>query len=155
MKTSELNPLATFKHLRTGSTTAKNLSILYVLASLILAYKMRDHVEYLLPLVIGALMVLWYTFTYLTLKKFDLKKNDLQNHVHLYRDHILRREKYESTVFFIWFLTIVPTILFKEEITIVMVILIMIGIYLISFLGNYLFTKAKRILEELEHNLES
>lgn len=150
MEKTKINPLATFRYLLTGSATARNLSFLYVCVSLLLAYYLRAHIEYIVPLGLGALLVIWYTLTFLNLKQFNLKTNELQYQVRLYRAHILKREKYESSVFFIWFLTIVPAVLFGEEITIATVIVFMTGIYSVFMLGSYLFTKARKTLEDLE-----
>lgn len=150
MKKTENSPVSKFRYLLNGSAMAKNLSFLYVITSLMLAYKMRDHLEYFIPLIIGALLILWYTLTYLTLKGFNPKGIDLQNQLKLYRRHIVKREKYESSVFFIWILTIVPGFLFGKEISIFTVIIFMIAIYLMIVLGGYLFKRAKNQLHELE-----
>ena len=149
MKTTDVNPETTFKYLLKGSATARNLSFIYILVSLILAYKMRDHLEYLIPLIVGALLILWYTLTHLMLKEFKVK-NDLKNQFKLYKSHILKREKYESTVFFVWLLTIVPAFLFEKEISIFTIVRYMAIAYIVIVRRNYLFKKTISELNRLE-----
>ena len=150
MKTTGINPETKFKYLLKGSATARNLSFVYILVSIILAYKMRDHVEYIITLILGALLILWYTLTHLMLKEFKLKKIDLKNQFKRYRSHILKREKYESTVYFIWLLTILPAFLFGKEISIFTAVRYMVIAYLVIVIGNYLFKKTMNELNELE-----
>ncbi len=155
MKKTINNPITKFKYLLKGSATARNLSFIYVVLSLTSAFKMRDQIEYVIPLIIGALLILWYTLTHLMLKNINLKENDLKNQFKLYRSHILKREKYESAVFFIWLLTITPAYLYGRDITIFTVIKWMVILYVFFVFGNSLFKKVKTELKELEQQINN
>jgi hypothetical protein len=150
MKTTQINPVEKFKYLLKGSVMARNLTFLYVLVSVILAFKMRAQIIYVVPLVFGALLMLWYGLTYLSLKNINLKKNDLSDQFLLYKARLFKREKYESTVIFIWSLTIIPAILEGAEITIFTVLIYMVAIYIVLVGGNSLFKKVKKELKDLE-----
>lgn len=158
MRKEENNPISKFKHMLKGSSTARNLSFIYVLLSLILAFKMRAELEYVVPLIIGALLIIWYTLTHLSLKNINLKKGNLKSQFVNYKSNILKREKYESTISFIWLLTIIPAYLAGQEITIFTVLKYMIILFVIFAFGNNMFKKVKTDLKELElqiNNLEA
>lgn len=156
MKKTEYNPITKFKHLIKGSATARNLSFIYIVLSLTLAFKMREQLEYVIPLIIGAVLIIWYTLTHLMLRGINLKKNkDLRNQFELYKKQTLKREKYESTVFFIWILTIVPAYLYNQEITVFTVIKSMVVIYIVIVLGGIMFNKVKNDLKGLEHQINN
>jgi len=150
MKTKKINPVEKFKYLLKGSVMARNLTFLYVLVSVILAFKMRAQIIYVVPLVFGALLMLWYGLTYLSLKNINLKKNDLSDQFLLYKARLFKREKYESTVIFIWSLTIIPAILEGAEIIIFTVLIYMVAIYIVLVGGNSLFKKVKKELKDIE-----
>lgn len=155
MKTPERKPVKTFQYLLNGSASARNLSFLYIVLSIFLTFKMRAHVEYVIPLVAGSILLLWYTLTHFKLKRFNIKSGDLADQLGIYREHILKREKFESTVFFSWILTIIPAVLFEREISVATVIVFMIAIFLVIVLGNYLFKKVIKELNELELQLDA
>ena len=158
MKKTENNPISKFKYLLKGSNTAKNLSLIYVLLSLMLAFKMRAQIEYVIPLIIGAILIIWYTLTHLLLKNMNLKKDNLKSQFEKYKSNILKREKHESTIYFIWLLTIIPAYLAGKEITIFTVLKNMILLYIVFSIGNIMFKKVKTDLKELElqiNNLEA
>lgn len=158
MRKEENNPIIKFRDMLKGSATARNLSFIYVLLSLILAFKMRTELEYVIPLIIGALLIIWYTLTHLSLKKINLQKGNLKNQFDKYQLNILKREKYESTIYFMWLLTIIPAYLAGVEITIFTVLKYMIILFVIFAFGNKMFKKVKTDLKELElqiNNLEA
>lgn len=156
MKKTENNPVTKLKYLIKGSATARNLSFIYVLLSIMLAYKLRDQIEYVIPLIIGAVLIIWYTLTHLMLRGINLKKNNnLRNQFELYKKQTLKREKYEFTVFFIWLLTIVPAYLYNQEITVFTVIKSMIILYVVIVFGGITFNKVKDDLKELEHQIDN
>lgn len=163
MKNIENNPITKFKHLLKGSATARGLSFIYVVVSLTLAFKLRANLTYVIPLILGALLILWYTLTHLSIKDINLKDQDLKSQFLRYKNHILKREKYESTIYFIWILTITPAFFFEKDITVFTVIKGMVIMYIFTSLGNRLFKKVKAELKLLElqinknhttHNLE-
>lgn len=154
MKNTDINPIKKFKKLLTGSKTARNLTFIYVVLSITLAYKMRDQIEYVIPLLFGAVLILWYALTHLMLKGINLKKNtDLKNQLELYKKQTLKREKYEFTVCFIWILTIVPAYLYNEDITVFTVIKWMVVLYIVIVVGGIMFNKVKKELKDLEHQI--
>lgn len=158
MRKEESNPISKFRDMIKGSTAARNLSFIYVLLSLVLAFKMRAELEYVVPLIIGALLIIWYTLTHLSLKNINLKKGNLKNQFDKYQSNILKREKYESIIYFIWLLTIIPAYLAGKEITIFTVLKYMIILFVIFAFGNNMFKKVKTDLKELElqiNNLEA
>ncbi|ARV15207.1 hypothetical protein [Polaribacter sp. SA4-12] len=143
MRKEENNPISKFKHMLKGSSTARNLSFIYVLLSLLLAFKMRAELEYVVPLIIGALLIIWYTLTHLSLKNINLKEGNLKSQFNKYQSNILKREKYESTIYFIWLLTIIPAYLVDKEITTFTVLKYMIILFIIFAFGNNMFKKVK------------
>lgn len=155
MKKTEKNPEVKFKQLLKGSALARNLSLIYVLLSLILAYKMRTQIEYVVPLLLGAALIIWYTVTYLSLNRITLIKNDLRSQFDLYKISILKREKYEAIILFIWALTIIPAYLSNQEITISTLIGWLIIIFIVFVLGNGMFKIVKKELKELEQQMNS
>ena len=155
MKKAERSPVSKFKYLLKGSVTARNLSFIYVLLSLMLAFKMREQIEYVIPLIIGALLIIWYTLTHLLLKNMNLKKDNLKSQFEKYQSNILKREKYESTIYFIWLLTIIPAYLAGEQITIFTVLKYMILLYIVFAFGNSMFKKVKTDLKELEQQINN
>lgn len=156
MKKLENNPVAKFKSLLKGSKTARNLTFIYVILSITLAYKMRDQIEYVIPLILGALLILWYALTHLMLKGINLKKNtDLKNQFNKYKKQTLRREKYEFTIMFIWILTIIPAYLYNQDITVFTVLKWMVVLYIVIVVGDIMFNKVKKDLKDLEHQINS
>lgn len=155
MKTTEKSPTETFSKLLKGSATARNLTFIYVLISLTLAFKLRAQLSYVIPLLLGAILITGYGLTFLSLKKFNLKQNDLKLQIKRYKNHILKREKYESTVFFIWILTLVPAFIVGDDITIVTIIKWMVVIYILSAFGNTMFKSAIKQINELEEQLNN
>ncbi len=155
MKKLKNTPEEKFKLMLKGSATARNLSFIYVLVSLMLTFKLREHIEYVIPLLIGASLLIWYTLSHLLLKKFNLRNGEFKVKFNLYRLHILKREKYESTVFFIWLLTIVPAYLFEKDITTPTVLKSMVVIYILFILGNKLFNKVKEDLKVIDEQINS
>lgn len=154
MKKTENNPLAKFKSLLKGSATARNLSFIYVVISITLAFKLREELEYVIPLIIGALLILWYTLTHLMLKGINLKKNnDLKNQFKLYKKQTLKREKHEFTIMFIWIITIVPAYLYNQDITVFTVIKWMVVLYIVIVFGSMMFNKVKKELKDLEQQI--
>ena len=151
----EINPITKFKYLIKGSATARNLSFVYVLISLLFLYKMRDEIAYAIPLIFGAILIIWYTVTYLLLKNINLKKNDLINQFELYKSQTLKREKYESIVYFIWILTLIPAFLYGQEITILTLIKWMVITYLFFIFGSTLFKNLKTKIIDLEKEIYS
>ncbi len=154
MKKTENNPVTKFKYLLKGSATARNLSFIYIVLSLTLAFKLRDQIEYVIPLIIGALLILWYTLTHLMLKGINLKKNnDLKNQFKLYKKQTLKREKYEFTIMFIWLLTIIPAFQYGDDITIFTVLKWMVALYIVIVFGGMMFNKVKKQLKDLEQQI--
>lgn len=156
MKKTENNPIKKFKSLIKGSKTARNLTFIYVVLSVTLAFKMRDQIEYVIPLLLGAALILWYALTHLMLRGINLKKNtDIKNQFKLYKKQTLKRGKYEFTVMFIWILTIVPTMLYGDDITISTVLKWMIAIYLFDVLGSHMFKKVIKDIKDLEQQINN
>ncbi|MCL6295662.1 hypothetical protein [Jejuia spongiicola] len=155
MKKLKNIPEEKFKLMLKGSATARNLSFIYVLVSLMLTFKLREHIEYVIPLLIGVSLLIWYTLSHLLLKKFNLRNGEFKVKFNLYRLHILKREKYESTVFFIWLLTVVPAYLFEKDITTLTVLKSMVVIYILFILGNKLFNKVKEDLKVIDEQINS
>jgi hypothetical protein len=85
---------------------------------MVLAFKIKAEIEYDIPLIIGALLIVWCTITHLLLKNINHKKENLKSQFEQYQSTILKREKYESTIYFIGLLTIIPAYLVNQEITI-------------------------------------
>ncbi|MGO3183906.1 MAG: hypothetical protein ACTIJ9_13855 [Aequorivita sp.] len=155
MKNSEKAPLVKLKKLVKGSIIARNLTLIYVLISLTMVFKMRDQIVYVIPLLLGAILISWYTLTHLLLKNINLENNDLKNQFKLYRSHILKREKYEGTVAFIWFLTILPAYIYGVDIDISTLIKWLVVVYGLNFLGDRMFKKTKRDLKEIEQQINN
>ena len=155
MKKSKYTPEDKFKLMLKGSATARNLSFIYVLFSLMLAFKLRAHIEYVIPLIIGASLLIWYTLSHLLLNRFKFKNGEFKAQFHRYKLHILKREKYESTVFFIWLLTVVPAYLFEKNITTLTVIKGMVVIYILFIIGNKLFNKVKEDLKAIDEQINA
>lgn len=153
MEKQKNTPEEKFKQLLKGSVTARNLSFIYILISLMLAFRLREDLFYVIPLLLGAALITWYTITHLLIHAFTQKEHNLKTRFQRYKLHILKREKHEYTVFFIWFLTIVPAYLYEEEITILTVLKSLVVIYIIFILGNHLFGKVKDDLKAIEQQI--
>ncbi len=63
---------------------------------------------------------------------------------------MIRRDKYEVTVFFIWSLTVIPPYLYGKEINMFILVIYMVLTYLFIISGNNMFKKAKNERRELE-----
>ncbi len=154
MKNIRNNPVEKFKYLVKGSAMARNLSFIYVLVSIVLIYKMWGQLEYIIPLIFGVVLIVWYTLTHLMLRGIDLKtNNDIKHQFRIYKGQTLKREKYEFTVYFVWLVTIVPAFLNGNDISTFTVIKWMIAIYIIVVIGGKMFKKVKDNLNELEQQL--
>lgn len=155
MKTTENNPVKKFKYLLKGSATARNLSFIYVIVSIMLVYKMWNELEYVIPLIFGAILVIWYTFSHLMLRGVNLKSNnDLKHQFSLYKKQTLKREKYEFIIYFTWLLTAVPAFLYGKDVTTFTVIKWMIATFLVTVIGGNMFKKVKTDLNELEQQIQ-
>ena len=151
----EINPINNFKNMLKGTATARNLSFVYVLISLLLSFKMREQIEYIIPLLLGALLIFWYTATHLFLKNINLKTDNLINQFKLYKTQTLKRDKYESLVYFVWILTLIPAFVHGQEITLFVLLKWMVIIYAFTIIGNSLFKKLKSDLIELESQINA
>lgn len=150
MEKEKTNPVEKFKYLLNGSQAAKFSSFILIILSSLLIYKMRGNIAYILPLVAGGLLVMWYLITHLWLKRFRLNQEDLHNQVGFYRAYLVKREKYETTIFFIWNLTVIPAYLHGKEINMLILISFMIITYLFAISGRNMFERAKKELNALE-----
>ncbi len=68
MKTTEISPELKFKYLLKGLEAAKYASFILIILSFMLIYKMRENPAYILPLLIGVILIIWYMLTYLRFK---------------------------------------------------------------------------------------
>ncbi|MDT0690156.1 hypothetical protein RM549_10195 [Salegentibacter sp. F188] len=144
------NPVEKFKYLLKGSEAAKFSSFILIIFSSLLIYKMRGNIIYILPLILGAVLVLWYSITHLLLKKFNPNQEDFYHQVECYRAYLIKREKYETTILFIWNLTVIPAYLYGKEINMLILISFMIITYLFAISGRNMFERAKKELNALE-----
>tara|TARA_R110000765_G_scaffold309928_4_gene403320 strand:+ start:372 stop:866 length:495 start_codon:yes stop_codon:yes gene_type:complete len=150
MKKSSNTPIERFKYLLKGSESAKYSSIILILLSGFLIYKMRDHIAYLVPLFIGVVLLIAYTINNLWLKNYNLTEENIQLQLKKYKLHLAKREKYEVTIMFIWILTATPAYLYGKEIDLFVLLRFMTLTYLFILIGNILFKKTKNQVNELE-----
>lgn len=142
-----------FKHMLKGSTMAKYLSLAYAIISFWYAYKFMDNLMYAIPLLIGGLLVLWFTTTHLWLNKVNTKATNLKelvDAIERYKNQTLRREKYEMLVMVFWILTLVPVYLDGKDITVFLVVKMLAVFYIFVIIGNSMFAQVKKQLSEME-----
>lgn len=142
------------------SIFGRNLALVYMLISLILASMVLHELKYSIPAFIGAAAMLFSFFQHISLVKPDYLKMstiELQKNISQFRIHTSKYSKYDISIVSIWFLTVVP-IYFKYFHHIVIPPIVLYPIYLvaialITIFSIFIYKKIDKQLEESERQL--
>lgn len=143
-----------FKGMLKGSKTAKQLSLVYVIISFTLAFKFAATLEIAIPLILGGILVLWFSITHLWLRGINESSetySELITAISVYKAQLLKRETYEQYVFVFWLLTLVPVFLDGKTISSFLVVKLLAMFYIVIIIGNAAFKKVKEDIQDMEH----
>jgi hypothetical protein len=138
----------------------RNLALLYMIISIILAIKVFYDFEYSIPAFLGAGAMLFSFFQHISLKKPDFSKMntiELQKAIFQFRIHTSKYSKYDISIVCLWFSTVIPIYLkYLRDIDIPLIPLysIIVSLIVITFLfSKYIYKKWDKQLEENEQEL--
>ncbi|WBL23536.1 hypothetical protein [Zunongwangia sp. HRR-M8] len=153
MKKSSKTPVEKFNKLLQGSELAKISALLLIIISTKLIYQMREHIEYLIPMALGVMLLIGYTINNLWLKNYSIDKENIGFQLKRYKLYLAKREKYEASIMFIWILTVVPSQLNGKNINLFVLLIFMALTFIFIVIGNFLFKKTKIEVKELESEI--
>ncbi|MFN9999284.1 MAG: hypothetical protein ACK52X_06660, partial [bacterium] len=102
---------SSFDKLIKTAILGRNLALVYMIISIILASKVFYEFEYSIPALIGAGAMLFSFFQHISLKRPDFNKMstiELQKAICQFRIHTSKFSKYDISIVCLWFLTVVP-----------------------------------------------
>jgi hypothetical protein len=151
---------SSFDKLIKTAILGRNLALVYMIISIILASKVFYEFEYSIPALIGAGAMLFSFFQHISLKRPDFNKMstiELQKAICQFRIHTSKFSKYDISIVCLWFLTVVP-IYFKYILNMNIPLLplysIIISLIVLTLLfSKYIYTKWDKQLEENEQQL--
>ncbi len=138
----------------------RNLALVYMIISIILALKVFYEFEYSIPAFIGAGAMLFSFFQHISLDKPDFNKMntiELQRAICHFRIHTSKYSKYDISIVCLWFLTVVP-IYFKFilniNIPLIPLYSIITSLIVLTFVfSKYIYKKWDNQLKENEEQL--
>ena len=142
----------------------RNLALIYMAISLILASKVFYEFEYSIPAYIGAIAMLFSFFQHISLKKPDFSKMstvELQKAISQFRIHTLKYSKYDISIVILWFLTVMPICLKHIIFSILKIHISLLSIYAITLLfilsslirSRHIYKRWNEELKESEEQL--
>ncbi|MDN3594678.1 hypothetical protein [Zunongwangia endophytica] len=153
MKKSSKTPEEKFNKLLKGSESAKISALILITISAKLIYQMREHIEYLIPMAIGVILLIGYTINNLWLKNYKIDEKNIQFQLKRYKLYLAKREKYEVSIMFIWILTVVPSQLYGKDINLFVLLIFMALTFIFIVIVNFLFKKTKIEVKKLESEI--
>jgi len=161
MKTEHTNYQAQIDQLKKmliGSKVAQLLSIIYALISFIFAYKKIEELEYSIPLLVGGLVLIWFSTKYLSLKTIKSKTitvSSINSNIKKYKTHLSERKRYEAFVMLFWLFTLLPIYFEYSGYSSTSYINAGVILVLIIFIGQFFFKIAEQKLTEIELGIQN
>lgn len=137
----------------------RNLALVYMTISIIIASKVFYDFEYSIPACIGGIAMLISFFQHISLKKPDFSKMntiELQKAICQFRIHTSKYMKYDISIVSLWFLTLIPIYfkyILKIHISLLPIFSILTLLVLILVFSKYIYKKWDKQLKENEEQL--
>ena len=140
----------------------RNLALVYMTISFIVAFVVQENMGYFIPLIVGGLAMLFSFFQHLSIEKPDfghMNTIELQKSICQFRIHTSKYAKYDILIVALWFLTLLPPLLIiilKFQISFIQLIpLFLLIVALTVILSKDIYKKWDKQLAENEDYLQS
>lgn len=151
---------SSFDKLIKTAILGRNLALVYMIISIILASKVFYEFEYSIPAFIGAGAMLFSFFQHISLKKPNFSKMntiELQRAICQFRIHTSKYSKYDISIVSLWFLTLIPLyfkFILKIQISLLLLFSIITLLIVLTFVfSKYIYKKWDNQLKENEEQL--